>query len=95
MDPRVPSAQALPSTVVVPVSADTFVGLTYTRLRGATDLAFVPEFSSAPASGFTDSASTQVSLTDNLDGTETVTFRDTTPVTPASPRFVRLRVEQN
>ncbi len=96
MSPSVPSVANLPRTVTVPVSADTFVGVTYTRLKGATDLVFTPEFSSVPESaGYTASSSLQISLVDNGNGTETVTLRDTTPVTPSAPRFVRLRVLQN
>ncbi len=96
MSPSVPSVANLPRTVTVPVSADTFVGVTYTRLKGATDLVFTPEFSSVPESaGYTASASLQISLVDNGNGTETVTLRDTTPVTASAPRFVRLRVLQN
>ncbi len=97
MNPHVPSTANLPRTLVVPVSADLFVGLTYTRLKGATDLTFTPEFSSVPdSSGYTASAFTAVSTVDNGDGTETVTLRDNSTLGETNPRrFVRLRLEQN
>ena len=76
------------AVVVEPSLSRTF----YRQLRPISDC-WIPE--ALAVSGFTASASVQISLADNNNGTETVTLRDTTPVTPATPRFVRLRIEQN
>ncbi len=94
-DPRQGSRASFPQSRLVTVGAGQHAALTYTRLKGATDLSFVPEFSNSPDNaGFTASAFTQVSLVDNGDGTETLTVRDNTP-SGSQARFVRLRVIQN
>ncbi len=95
LDPKSPASSAVPKAQLTTVVSSQHIGLTYTRLKGATDLTFTPEFSSSPSdAGFTASAFTEVGVQDNGDGTETVTIRDAAPVTGA-PRFARLRVTQN
>ncbi len=87
--------QVLPT--VPTVSDQAYAALTFTRIKGATDLAFLLEVSSTPGdAGFAEVPSTVVTTVDNLDGTETVTLRETAPIASGTTlRFVRLRVRQN
>ena len=41
-----------------------------------------------------ETTATSGSVTDNGDGTETVTFRDTTPLSGSANRFIKLQVSQ-
>ena len=85
-----------PYAHVVRDGPDTFTAVTYVRLIGAPDLTFTPEFSPVPDPwGFSASGFTEIGVVNNGDGTEKVTLRDNTPVTPGNPRFVRIWVDLN
>ncbi len=90
------SASAQPKPILVPVSAQDYVGMSYTRLKGAADLTIIPEFSTSPDNaGFAPGPFTVVLVTDNGNGTETVTVRENAAISSSTPRFIRLRVQQN
>ncbi len=83
----------LPQATVVTSAGNQYYALTFRRWKTAVDITYTPEIS-------TDSASWQSltapfgPVTDNLDGTETVTFRSTQPRNTSARQFVRLRVTE-
>ncbi len=93
-DPLLPGGTRRPRPLLDLVDSETHAGLTYTRSKTVLGVTFNVEFSSTPAdSGFAPAPFTETSVTDNGDGTETVTVRETAPST--GTRFARLRVIQN
>ena len=95
-NPKAASRANLPVSNTTVSSGSTYIGCVYTRVKGATDLAFTVQFSSTPdSSGFTDAVAgvdyTLVSTVDN-GSTETITIRDNTAVSPSVKRFVRILV---
>ncbi len=92
LDPR----YANPSPIAASVTTDdgsTYLTLTYTRIKDASDLVFATHFSSDLGTWSTDS--TTVSVTENQNGSETVVIRDTIPLSTATPRrFGRIEVTQ-
>ncbi len=96
MDPKTPGIINLPVPQNFLDAGSTYLGCVYTRVKGATDLTFTPQFSNTPdAATFTASGATILSIVDNANGTETVALRDNTPITAGATRFVRLLVIQN
>ncbi len=92
-DPRMAGSGRTPATEVLADLGNSYVAMTYTRVGGAADLAFTPEFSSSlDAAGFTPSLFATISVADNGDGSETVTVRDSVPLGGTEgARFTRLR----
>jgi alpha-tubulin suppressor-like RCC1 family protein len=93
-NPLVPEASPPVERKTVRHQGVDYLALSYERIKGATDLRDVVEVSgnlgpwqSGPA------ATVMVGIVDHGD-TETVTVRDTTPVTSAVRRFIRLKVER-
>lgn len=95
-NPRQPSSVNLLTLLTLPVAGENYLGITYTRPKGATDFTFTVEVSTqlndwnTPAAPFV-----VVSVTDNNNGTETVTLRDSVPITHQQTRFVRLRITES
>ncbi len=87
-DPRVPDAPPTPEAGFVTVEGETFATLTIRRRADATDISWTPEFS---ADLETWVAATEIVGTpmSHADGTETVTWRESTPAGPG-PRFGRI-----
>jgi len=87
--PNTPGADPLVSTGTVEVSGQTYATLTFRRRIGATDLQCIPE-ATEDLTNWTELTNQEGPATANGDGTETVTFRDTSPATPR--KLLRLRV---
>jgi hypothetical protein len=87
--PNTPGADPAISTGTVTDGAETYATLTYRRRTNAPDLQCVPE-ATDDLSTWTEMTIPTGPATDNGDGTETITVRDTTPASPR--RLVRLRV---
>jgi hypothetical protein len=93
LDPRIPDAQGLPSGAIVDAGPDDYLAITYTR-RPPTDGVTYTLESSSDLDAWDDSPAqfVEVSTTQLPGGFEQVTVRLATPI-PASPKFLRLRVE--
>lgn len=91
-NPKVPSESPLPAPGFTTVSGETYRTLTFRRLKNCLDLTYTPEVGTDLLSDWAPLVDPPMTVTDNGDGTETVTFRDTTP-TSAQRRFIRLKVE--
>ena len=89
LDPTLASQSGLP---VVGIDGDAFT-IEFQRLRNAADLTLSVEVSIDLITWTT--AATEVSSTDNGDGTEGVTFRSDFPISQEPRQYMRLRVEQN
>jgi hypothetical protein len=83
----------LPQASFVTAVSSQFHALTFRRWKNSVDIAYQPESS---ADGITWSPLTiqHGSVTDNGDGSETVTFRSSEPWNATARGFVRLRVEE-
>jgi len=66
--------------------------MTFRRRKWATDLSY-RVMVSGDLIGWVETSRFFGEVTDNRDGTETVTIRDTSPVSSARSRFMRLEVE--
>ena len=89
-------AEITPPTAMSAVQVDgqNYLCLSYTSPKNVIDLRYVVEVSGNLAAWQSGPSSTApVEITDHGD-TETVTVRDTTPMSSAAPRFIRLKVEQ-
>lgn len=89
-NPKTPSADRLPMATEITMGAESFPALTFTRPQNTLDLTYVVETSN-DLIAWAPEAILVGSPVANLDGTETVTFRDTLPIT-SQRRFMRLRV---
>ncbi len=92
IDPKLPGLTNTPRVGKVNISGADYLTLSIHRVPTAKDLTYTPQ-SGAPL-GTWNGAPVQVgSPVTNPDGTETVTYRDSMPITPAVPqRFLRLEV---
>ena len=94
LNPNVASTNGLPAFSFVTTNAQTFGALTFTRVKAATDLAYAPSARSELQSGAWVTLTNVLSLVDN-GPTETVTVRDSAPVSATTNRFYQLRVKLN
>jgi uncharacterized delta-60 repeat protein len=92
--PRSPDAASAWTTAVQDVGGSDYLTITFRRRSPALDLAYSVQSSSTLAPGSWTADAVQIgSAVSNGDGTETVTYRDSTPSSPASPRrFLRFHV---
>ncbi len=92
LDPKVASASGLPTTAIQTIDGLKYLTLTFRRSPTATDLTYTPQ--SGDTINVWNGTPVQVGTAiPNADGTETVTFRDSVPITGAtSQRFIRLQV---
>lgn len=91
------TSAALPVLGSIVVGTDTFLTLSYRKAIAPTDLVFIPEVNAGSlAAGSWAPGGVQVGPpVDNGDGTQTITVRDTVPITPEVPsRYMRLRVQK-
>jgi len=94
LDPMANGSGGLPAGSMMAIGGSNYIVLTYTQLIAATDLTYIPQVSGdmqtwKSGAGYV----APVSVTPNADGiTETVSVRDTTPVSRGAPRFIRLMV---
>ncbi len=92
-EPKVSNRANMPASNIVVDTGSSYVGCVYTRVKGASDLTFTPQFASGPEdASFSPSAATILGIVDNGNGTETVTLRDNAPVPSGGKRFVRIQV---
>jgi hypothetical protein len=89
--PDSPHSNRLPTVGLVVVSGENYATLTFRRNKSALDLVFNPEAGS-DLDGYSPMLAHGASV-DNLDGTESVTFRDSMIYRSENRRFMRLRVE--
>ena len=89
LDPTINSRASLPSIVV---DRDAFT-IEFQRLQKAVDLTLSVEVSTDLSTWLTTTS--EVSSTDNGDGTESVTFRSDLPISEEPCQFMRVRVTQN
>ncbi len=91
-DPRSPDAAAATSIAIQNVSGTDYLTLTFRRRAPALDLVYAVQSSGEVAGAWSTDAVQVGAAIDNGDGTETVTYRDSTPAGSASRRFLRVLV---
>jgi hypothetical protein len=74
------------------ISGSNYLTLTFRRRTPALDLAYTVQNSGALGTTWTSTTTLVGSPASNGDGTETVTFRDNTPISLATQRFLRLQI---
>ena len=89
--PKTASTVGTPTTAVQAISGSDYLTLTFRRRTPALDLAYTVQ-TSGDIGGVWAGGAVQVgSATANGDGTETVTFRDSTALTGGAKRFLRIQ----
>jgi len=87
------SRSNLPTVQQQIISGSQYVTITFRRRNPAGDLTYTPQTAASPAGPWTANAVQVGSAVSNGDGTETVTYRDSTPVSLAAPlRVMRVQV---
>jgi hypothetical protein len=92
LDPNSFSTNGRPTISFVMDGADTFGAITFTRVKGATDLVYEPSAQSALSGGGWETMTNVVSTVDNED-TELITVRDSIPQGSSTGRFYQLRIK--
>lgn len=94
LDPKAANVTGLPTSSLSTVSGAQYLTLTYTQVKAAADITYVPQVSGDLATWNSGASyTTLVSTTNNADGvTQTVVVRDLTAATAANQRFIRLQV---
>jgi hypothetical protein len=91
LNPLLPAQNHLPTTAIQNIGGINYLTLAFRRKTSASDLLYTPQ--SGPTLGTWTGTPVQVGTpTDNGDGTQTVEFRDSTPLNSATARFMRLQV---
>jgi hypothetical protein len=91
-DPHLPDA-AVPALSKVNVSGSNYLAITFRRRNPLLDLAYTVQ-TGASLTSWGNTAVIVGSAVSNGDGTETVTFRDSVPITGATQRFMRVQVQR-
>ncbi|HMP82094.1 MAG TPA: choice-of-anchor M domain-containing protein [Verrucomicrobiota bacterium] len=94
LDPNSVSTNGLPTFSFVTVGDDQFGALTFTQVKAATDVDYLPVVRSGLNTGDWEPLTNVVSLVDNGD-TETITVRDSVARSAATARLYRLGVQLN
>lgn len=92
--PRIPDAGSSPAAGVANVSATNYLTLTFRRRVPALDLTYTVQNNDLLGTSWTSSTTIVGTPASNGDGTETVTFRDDTPVSGTSQRYMRLQIQR-
>ena len=91
--PKSSNASGLPTATIQNVAGQDYLTLTFRRRTPALDLTYTPQTNGSLDAGSWLSNAVQVGAPiDHGDGTETVTFRDATPISGADRRFLQLQV---
>ncbi len=92
LNPKVANTTGAPVTAIQTINGSKYLTLTFRRSPTATDLIYTPQ--SGGAINVWNGAPVLVGTPiTNADGTQTVTFRDSVPITPTTgQRFIRLQV---
>ena len=92
-NPTVADTDELPVVAIQNISGSDYLTITFTRRTPALDLEYTVESESDLSGAWAGSAVQVGDPTDNLDGTETVTYRDSEIISPSAPkRFLRVSV---
>lgn len=94
LDPNVASTAGLPTFSFVTDAGQLYGALTFTRVKAATDIDYLPSVRNELTGGAWTPLTNVVSVTDHGE-TETVTVRDTLPREATTNRFYQLRVNLN
>ncbi len=95
VSPKTFAAAALPVVGQQTIGADTYLTLSYRRTFAAADLVFTPQLNAGDLASdpWLPGGILVGPPVTNPDGTQTFTYRDEVPITPANPgRFMRLRI---
>lgn len=91
--PKSSDATGLPTATIQNVAGQDYLTLTFRRRMPALDLTYTPQTNGSLDAGSWLNNAVQVGAPiDHGDGTETVTFRDVTPISGADRRFLQLKV---
>lgn len=94
LNPNLASATGLPTFSLLTTNSETYGALTYTRVKVATDVAYLPSVRSDLLSGDWVTLTNFVSVTD-LGATEAVTVRDFVSTATNVTRFYQFRAKLN
>jgi surface-anchored protein len=94
LNPNEPSSTGLPTFSLISTNGETYGALTFTRVKAATDIDYLPSVRGDLISGNWTTLTNVVIAIDQGE-TETVTVRDFTPVSASAARFYQLGVELN
>jgi hypothetical protein len=92
--PRVPDAAGSPAAGIANISGTNYLTLTFRRRVPTLDLTYTVQNNDLLGTSWTSTASIVGAPVSNGDGTETVTFRDDTPVSGTSQRYMRLQIQR-
>jgi hypothetical protein len=81
-----------PTLSTLTLNNDSYLTLTFRRQLVAPELTYLPETSGTLTADWAGDAVLVGNPISNSDGTETVTYRDSVPITSAAKRFMRLKV---
>jgi subtilisin family serine protease len=90
--PKTANRNGVPTGVIQDVSGTKYLSLTFRRQIGNPKLTYTPQTSSIVSSTWLNNAVLVGTPTANGNGTETVTYRDSTAMNAASKRFMRVAV---
>ena len=92
LNPKVADTAGTPTTAIQTIDGVKYLTLTFRRSPTATDLIYTPQSGGSISVWNGTPVQVGTAIT-NADGTQTVTFRDSVPITGATPqRFIRLQV---
>lgn len=94
LDPNVAATNGLPTFSLVTTNGATYGALTFTRVKTATDIDYLPSARSALDAGAWEVLTEVVNIVDH-GATETVTVRETTPLSAHAARFFQFRAKLN
>ncbi len=96
LDPKVPTTSAFPATGVTTSGGAKYLTLSFRQATAATDLTFTPQVNTGALgtpSAWAAGGTLLGTPVDNGDGTRTMTYQDTVPMSASAPkRFMRLGV---
>jgi len=94
VNPLTIDSAALPLSGVQTVGSDQYLFVSYRLSPAVTDLTLTPQVNTGDLLTWAAGGVPLGSPVQNSDGTQTFTFRDTVPITGATPRrFMRLQVQ--
>ena len=94
VNPLTFSSTARPVSGVQNVASNNYLSLSYRLSPAITDLTFTPQVNTGDLSTWATGGVQLGAPVSNSDGTQTFTFRDTVPITSATPkRFMRLQIK--
>jgi hypothetical protein len=93
LDPRSPEPWKYPSSGFVTMGSERYLSFTFRRRKHAVDLSYRVKVT-GDLLDWVESTTVFGEIIDNRDGTETITIRDSVPVSAGGPRFMQLVVDQ-